>query len=248
MCGRFNLHSSPADIRRALGLLFEPCLTGPRYNIGPMQPSLVVRQDDNGARHAASLRWGLMPSWAKDEKMASSLINARGETVAEKPSFRSAFKRRRCLVPMNGYYEWQALGEKRKQPWHIFPRSGELLACAGLWETWKRNASEVVETFCIITTGPNAQISSIHDRMPVVLTQKDWSPWLDPRNHDTDTLKSLLVPADIELAKEPISTYVNNVRNESQECIVPLEFSGANELPFMDVVQECSDKDDAKTL
>ena len=190
MCGRFTLNVTPNKIKEYFdltgGLNFSPS-----WNIAPTTPihSIVADEDEN--RHLKLMYWGLIPSWAKDKTIGNRLINARGETVAEKPSFRAAFKRRRCLIPASGFYEWKAENDK-KQPWYISLRSGELMAFAGLWETWTPKEGDVVESCCIITTQANSFMEPIHDRMPVILNSEQWTIWLSQQEHSPDKLLSLI--------------------------------------------------------
>ena len=202
----------------------------PRYNIAPGQNATVIRLGDGGLA-AASLRWGLIPSWAKDPKIAWQCVNARSETVASKPAFRSAFRKRRCLVPADGFYEWQLVGAA-KQPWRFARPSGGLLGFAGLWESWIDARDQTsVETFTLCTTTPNAVTSPIHDRMPVILSPEAAMAWLDP-SKSPESLSALLVPApDDLLTRYPVSTLVNNARNDVPECVNPSEI--LNELPLL---------------
>jgi len=225
VCGRFNLRTNPdefaeffaahvADNDRQLLL---------RYNIAPTQPLLAVRET-NGQREAVSLLWGLIPSWSKDAKIASRLINARSETAGTKPSFRAAFKRRRCLIPASGFYEWDGHVHP-KQPYHITPHNVALMAFAGLWEHWQPSSGEELETCTILTTQANRTIGTIHDRMPVILGPDEYEDWL---REDTppEHLQKLLRPATEDLLDlTPISTAVNNVRHTGPDCIAPLHAS-----------------------
>jgi putative SOS response-associated peptidase YedK len=220
MCGRFTLHAKPADIAEHFGLdeipdyLFEE-----RYNIAPSQSVATVRLDDAGHRVLRMDRWGLIPVWAKDAKISFSLTNARAETVDEKPSFRSAFKARQCLIPADGYYEWKATGGKHKQPYHFRRIDGTMLGFAGLWERWTNPESQVIETCSIITTSANGVVRPVHDRMPVILEPADYGQWLDPRT-GADDLVALLRPAPEEAVTAiPVSSYVSNARNQGPDCI-----------------------------
>lgn len=189
MCGRFTLRTPATGIAETLGL--EPLpLFEPRFNICPTQPVLVVRSGEAG-RAWGHLRWGLVPSWSRDPSGAAKLINARGETVADKPSFRAAFKRRRCLIPADGYYEWQKL-PRGKQAFHIHLPTEAPFAFAGLWETWHGEDGTELETCTIITTAANDPLRPIHDRMPVVLDPSDFDLWLDPAQQDRAQLEPLL--------------------------------------------------------
>jgi putative SOS response-associated peptidase YedK len=218
MCGRFTLRSSSTKVAETFGLSEAP-LFEPRYNIAPTQPVAAVRATPEG-RQLASLRWGLIPSWADDPSIGYRMINARSETVATKPSFRSAFKNRRCLIPADGYYEWQKTDGK-KQPYLIGMRDGTPFAFAGLWEHWERG-QEPIESCTILTTAANDLTGPIHDRMPVILDPKDFDLWLDPQVQDPKALEPFLRPhvAETMMAYQ-VSTLVNNPRNEDPRCVEP---------------------------
>jgi len=214
MCGRFALKLPPAALKDYFGLDEAPDFA-PRYNIAPSTPILAIRQIE-GVRRADPLRWGLIPHWAKDEKIGYATINARAETVAAKPAFRDAFRRRRCLIPADGFYEWQVQpGTKAKQPYFISRADGVPLAFAGIWERWCPPQGDPVESCSIIVTAANALVQSIHDRMPVLLDPDDFGAWLDPDNHDTHTLTGLLrsYPAE-RMQAVPVSLRVNSPRND----------------------------------
>ena len=248
MCGRFVTASSPALIadRFAVDEVDDTVSPDPEpdYNVSPRRNVLVVREQarDEGEpqRVLSRLRWGLVPSWAKELKIGDRMINARAETVASKPAYRRAFANKRCLIPADGFYEWKAPeigggatgGEKkpRKQPYFIHRKDGEPLAFAGLWEVWKvpdDSPDEVravggddgwVRSCVIVTTTPNDVMASIHNRMPVILPESAWKQWLDPDEHDVDALAKLLVPAANDLLEAyPVSTSVNNARNSGPE-------------------------------
>lgn len=224
MCGRYNLRATPQEIAEAFALFREPEIV-PRFNIAPTQAVPIVRRTQSGERELSFVRWGLIPSWAKDPRIGSSLINARADGIETKPSFRSAFKRRRCLVPANGFYEWQAIpGKKVKQPFEIELKQRGPFAFAGLWETWKDPEGSPLETCTIITTEPNEMMSTIHTRMPVILHREDHARWLETAETDAQSLLPLLTayPAD-EMQMHAVSTLVNNVKNESPECLKPAE-------------------------
>ena len=192
-----------------------------RFNIAPTQLVAAVRAHQlSKSRELALLKWGLVPSWATDPAIGNRLINARAESVAEKPSFRSAFKRRRCLILTDGYYEWQKVG-KDKQPFLIHRRDDRPFAFAGLWEQWRPAASaETLESCVIITTGANELTRSVHDRMPVILDESDYDLWLDPGVEDRGQLEPLLTPYERdELTAEPVSTHVNNPRHDDATCL-----------------------------
>ena len=206
-------------------LLREPELT-PRYNIAPTQEVAAVRQGEQG-RELSMLKWGLVPSWAKDPGIGARMINARAESVADKPSFRSAFKRRRCLILADGFYEWKKTGARTKQPYYIFLRDRQPFAFAGLWEHWKGPDGGEMPSCTIITTGANELLSELHDRMPVILGEEEYDRWLDPKFDDAETLKSLLGPyAALDMTCYPVSTIVNNARNETPECVERLDEPG----------------------
>lgn len=221
MCGRFSLIATSAELAAHYQLADVP-LVQPRYNIAPTQPVAAVRLAPNsGQRELTHFQWGLVPSWSKDPSIGSRMINARSETAAEKPSFRSAFKRRRCLIPASGFYEWQAVNGG-KQPMYIHPAEGDLMSLAGLWEYWQSPDGSELETCTILTTSPNDLMAPIHNRMPVVLEPDDYTTWLDPET-TADVLMHLLRPIDTGfLDAYPVSTTVNNPRNEDPACIAPV--------------------------
>jgi putative SOS response-associated peptidase YedK len=224
MCGRYTLRVSPAELAEIFATLNE-IEWAPRYNIAPTQTVVAVRQNERGeGRELAPLRWGLIPSWAKDMKIGSSLINARADTVAEKPAFRHAFKKKRCLIPVDGFYEWQAIpGQKAKQPFHIRLRDAPVFAFAGLWEQWTDPEGKPVETSTIITTDANEAMRPVHDRMPIILDPADYDKWLDRNLQDTDVLQQLLKPFLAERMRlVPVSTLVNSPRNEDPRCVAAL--------------------------
>ncbi|MFM9115795.1 MAG: SOS response-associated peptidase [Planctomycetota bacterium] len=218
MCGRFTLSTSSATLMAQFELASLPALA-PRYNIAPTQLILCVRAA--APREAALLHWGLIPTWAEDPKIGNRMINARGETVAEKPAFRSAFRRRRCLIIADGYYEWQASG-RQKQP-YLFTRPDQLpFGIAGLWENWSAPDGTQVESCTLITTEANSFTRPVHDRMPVILAPADYSLWLDPGS-PSPALLALIRPSPEDLLQmQAVSTFVNNPRHESPDCITPL--------------------------
>jgi putative SOS response-associated peptidase YedK len=214
MCGRFTLRTPLSVLIDEFDLSpNQQLLFAPRYNIPPTINVPVVRFTD-GKRSLSLMRWGLLPSWTKDPKTAPLLNNVRAETVAEKPSFRSAFKNRRCLIPASGFFEGKTEG-KQKQPYYFRRPDDRPIAFAGLWETWND-----IESCTIITTEANGLMSPIHDRMPVVLGKNDYGEWLDPKTTDSTSLLTPC-PAD-ELICYPVDPVVNNTRNEGPQCIVPL--------------------------
>lgn len=219
MCGRYELHSSPAVIALAFGLAHPPALA-PRYNIAPMQQVPIVRVNAHGVRELAFVRWGLVPRWAKDASIGTKMINARGETLKEKPAFRTAYRRHRCLVPADGFYEWMALDRGGKQPMRIAMKNGQPFAFAGLTERWLAPDGEPLDTCTIVTTGANALLAPVHDRMPVILASDDYARWLDPTLADPSDLIAP-VAAD-RCTMQPVSTRVNNVRHDDASLIAPV--------------------------
>ena len=214
MCGRFTLRARLNDLLAEIGLQ-EALEYAARYNIAPTQQAPIVI-----GGHAKLAKWGLVPTWAKDTKIGNNLINARADGVADKPSFRHAFKRGRCLVLADGFYEWQKLG-KAKQPYFIHRKDNRPFAFAGLSERWSKGETPL-DTFTIITTEPNALMSPIHDRMPVILPTEAYGRWLDPEFQDKTELLSLLCPlAGDFLIAEPVSTLVNSPKNDVAQCVEP---------------------------
>jgi putative SOS response-associated peptidase YedK len=222
MCGRFTLRTSGVVLAEFFGLAEVPPLQ-PRYNIAPTQPVPVVRMaPEQEGRELVLLRWGLIPSWADDPSIGNRLINARADTVAAKPAFRSAFRRHRCLVVADGFYEWQKLDGK-KQPYFIRLRDDRPFAFAGLWEHWDRGGGPV-ESCTILTTEANERVGAIHDRMPVILDPRDHDLWLDPDMQDPKQLQPLLGPYPGEaMTAYPVGTLVNNPRNDDPKCVEPRE-------------------------
>jgi putative SOS response-associated peptidase YedK len=227
MCGRYTLHTDPSILAELFGLEESPFLA-PRYNIAPTQPAAIVRLDPHSKkREWALVQWGLVPSWSKDPTIGARLINARSETVAEKPSFRAAFRRRRCLAPADGFYEWQKSG-RRKQPLYITLQDGRPFAIAALWERWVGADGSEIDSCTLLTTEANELMEPIHNRMPVILDPRDYDLWLgggsDASPREQEELMHLLRPYPAEeMAAVPVSTYVNNAMNEGERCIEPLE-------------------------
>jgi putative SOS response-associated peptidase YedK len=218
MCGRFTLRTSAQEVAKTFGLLEVPDLRL-RYNVAPTQQVLTITLQD-GKRQGRLRRWGLVPSWADDPKIGYRMINARAETVADKPAFRSAFKRSRCLVVADGFYEWKKGADtKTKQPYYIRLKKDRPFAFAGLAEHWTRNG-EAIDSCTLITTDPNELMAEIHDRMPVILPPEDYDLWLDPEFEGKEKLLSLLrpYPAD-EMKAYPISALVNSPKNDVAACI-----------------------------
>lgn len=216
MCGRFTLSQSAEAIASVFQLNQVPTLE-PRYNIAPTQPVATVLQSAN-ERQFQLLRWGLIPAWAKDATMGSRLINARAETVAEKPSFRSAFRHRRCLVIADGFYEWRRQDGK-KQPFYFRMQNQQSFAFAGLWEHWQDPKGEAIDSCTILTTEANELLQQIHERMPVILNPKDYDMWLDP-TVQIEQLQPLLQPySSTAMTSYPVSTKVNKPTNDTPELI-----------------------------
>lgn len=214
MCGRYTLTSAPEVLRALFGYEEYPDFPA-RYNIAPTQPIPIVRLVD-GKRRFALVRWGLVPSWVKDPNDFSLLVNARGESVRDKPAFRAAMKYRRCLIPADGFYEWQARGRGPKQPFHVRARSGAPLAFAGLWENWMGPNGEEIETALIVTTKANATLGPIHERMPVIVPPDAYNLWLDTMHVDEDMAAAVIAPApDDVLEVRPVSTAVNRTANDN---------------------------------
>jgi putative SOS response-associated peptidase YedK len=220
MCGRYTVTATPEVLRALFGYPEQPNFP-PRFNIAPTQPIAIVRLVD-GKRQFALIRWGLLPSWVKDPKTFALQINARGESAAEKPAFRAAMKRRRCLIPADGFYEWQAVGG-RKQPFYVRAKSGAPFAFAGLWETWIGPNGEELETAAIVTTNANKTLSAIYERMPVVVPPDAFDLWLDCAKVDATTASALIAPAPENFFEAyPVSTHVNRVANDDPKLVEPV--------------------------
>ena len=223
MCGRFSLTSSGEVLAEFFELADAPDVV-PRYNIAPTQPAPVVRIPPHGSRRRFDLLfWGLVPSWAQDPGSGARMINARAETIADKPSFRAAFERRRCLVIADGFYEWQAVpGMKGKQPYYIRMSDGSPLGFAGLWEHWAGTDGSELDSCTIITTEPNELLRPLHNRMPVILRRRDFETWLDPKVSPGAGLRELLVPYSAEeMTAYPVGRAVGNPANDTPECVKP---------------------------
>ncbi|MDD9992253.1 MAG: SOS response-associated peptidase [Rhodospirillales bacterium] len=227
MCGRFTQRMTWRELHERMGLLGTPLNLRPRYNVAPSQDVAIVRANDDG-RSLCMLRWGLVPSWAREPNIGYKLINARSETAAEKPSFRSAYRHRRCLIPADGFYEWWREGKTRK-PWLFGLQDGAPFAFAGLWERWtvpqgmpltgslaERGPGDTVETFTILTAAANETVAPVHGRMPVILSQEDYSPWLARRD-----IPLAPYPAD-DMTAHPVSALVNRPANDDPRCVEPI--------------------------
>jgi len=227
MCGRF-VSSTPPDQLAAHfhAQLDAEVLLEPSYNVTPTNDVWAVL-DDGSVRRLEPLHWGLVPSWAKDPSVGNRMINARAETLTEKASYKSPFKKRRCLVPADGFFEWKPVeGQKKKQPYFIHATDGQPLAFAGLWSVWRPKGApdEDLRSCTVITGEPNRVVADIHDRMPVILPESAWDTWLDPAIDDTDLLGRLLVPAEPSLLTfRPVSTAVNNVRDKGAHLLDPFD-------------------------
>jgi len=223
MCGRYQLKTEAgrlAELFHALHVEGADVIV-PRYNIAPGSPVLIVRDTPTG-RAIEHVRWGLVPSWADDPKIGYGMINARSETAAVKPAFKSAMKYRRCIVPVSGFYEWKKIDSKTKQPHHITVQGADAFGLAGLWEGWQDAAGNELQTCAILTCGPNEMMADLHDRMPVILKPSDYDAWLDPDQQDAVRASRLLRPySAAKMVAWPVSTYVNKAGNEGERCIEP---------------------------
>lgn len=226
MCGRFVIAYTYQELLDFLGGAFDVFdldidMNLPRYNVAPGQQVISVLSDGTNYR-AGTLKWGLVPSWAKDEKIGYRMINARSETITEKPSYKSLFQSRRCLILASGFYEWKKTGSM-KQPMYIQKDDKKMMLFAGLWSSYKKEDGTNLYTTTIITTEANELMSDIHDRMPVILDLNQAKAWIDPSVKDREFLQSLLKPYERDMTYYPVSRVVNSVKNETPECIVPME-------------------------
>jgi putative SOS response-associated peptidase YedK len=225
MCGRARLESDYSELKIQFKIPDDsPSINyPPNWNLAPTQRSPIVRLEE-GRRMAEMAKWGLLPYWAKDEKIAYSTINARAETLTEKPAFRDAWRKaRRCIVPVDSFYEWKVLGPKEKQPYAIGFPDRRIMPLAGLYETWKsKESGEVIRSFTIIVAGPNDFMAGIHDRMPVIVPEEAWPIWLGEREASSDQLRDLMVPYAGQLRAWPVSKDVGNVKNTGPQLIEPV--------------------------
>ena len=220
MCGRFSLAVDYTALEEKFHFTF-PDDWNPRYNIAPSQSILTVTQKEN-RRVGQPMRWGLVPFWAKDMKIGYKMINARAETLAEKPSYKHPFRKQRCLIPADGFYEWKKIGQT-KQPYRFQLKSGEPFAFAGLWDQWKQG-NDILYSCTIITTHPNSLVGEVHNRMPVILREDDYETWLDPEMTDLYSLQSLLAPYPEEkMEVYPVSQRVNSPKNDDPSLIEPVD-------------------------
>jgi len=222
MCGRYALYGPHSRLREQM-LLVECPEYGERYNIAPQSQIPIIRFKPDTGRVGQLVRWGLIPSWAKDSRIGHKLSNARGETVSEKTSFRASFAKHRCLIPANGFYEWATVAGK-KQPYYIHPTDPEgFFALAGLLAAWKAPNGETIVSTCIITTGPNEIMAPIHDRMPVILAPNQYDAWLNPANNDVEGLTVMIRPCNAEgMSAYRVSPMVNSGKVEGPECVEPV--------------------------
>ena len=219
MCGRFAEFASPGGIASHYGLSSGvPAFIG--YNIAPSAQILVIREKDN-QRGATLMRWGLIPHWAKDEKIGSRLINARSETVFEKPAFRAAIKKRRCLIPSSGFYEWKTV-DHEKIPYFAVPERQELFSLAGIWESWSKNDSETIESCTILTTEANSVMQAVHDRMPVIIAPGDYDTWLSVSSAGEEVIELMISFPAKGMRVFPVSKAVNKAGNDSPDCVRPV--------------------------
>jgi putative SOS response-associated peptidase YedK len=219
MCGRFSLTIDPGELQELFPYAVIPTSVQPRYNIAPSQPIAVISSEDT--KVLAFYKWGLVPSWAKDPQIGNKMINARAETLSEKPSFRNAFRRRRCLILADGFYEWKVMG-KTKQPMYIYLQDHQPFAFAGLWENWYAPDGSELKSCTIVTTQPNELMAEIHNRMPVILNPESFDRWLDTNSEDYEVLQTLFVPyPSTHMKAHPVSRIVNSPNNDLPDCILP---------------------------
>ena len=217
MCGRFALYADKTVLELFFGISIFPVFAA-RYNLAPSQSCLFIKGEPRGNLSPSYLSWGLIPAWAKDKSMAGKMINARAETITEKPSFKSAFNKRRGIIPANGFYEWKTTG-KSKNPFFISPKDQSLLGFGGIWES---NTHLGLETFSIITTAANQDMNDLHERMPLILPQESWKAWLNHEEGNATDILKLLQPAPSGfLQLKEVGTLVNKVSNDSPECLLP---------------------------
>ncbi len=221
MCGRFTLQEPPELLAEIFGLIEIPVFPS-RYNIAPSQQVPVIRKDAGGRNHVGLLHWGLIPSWAKDQSIGSRMINARAETVHEKPAFRIAIRCRRCIIPSSGFFEWK-LENGRKIPYYVRLKGDSPMCFAGIWDNWKSPEGNIIESFSILTTSSNKLIEPLHARMPVLLHPEEFSLWLCREVTDPEKLKHLYQPYPADLMEMyPVSQLVNSPKNEGAELIEPV--------------------------
>ena len=224
MCGRYARKSAQELLNEWFEMDLEQMRLAPSWNAAPQSFQPVVRRNpETGLREATLLRWGLVPSWAKDARIGLSTINARAEQAATKPAFRAALKKRRCLVPADAYYEWQQTGPKTRQPYAVALTSGEPIAFAGLWESWRASGDHALETFTILTTAANEQLAAIHNRMPVIIERKDYGRWLDADEKAAPPMDMLHPCAVDRMHAWPVGDRVGNTRNNDASLLDPVD-------------------------
>jgi putative SOS response-associated peptidase YedK len=224
MCGRFVLKTPFSELVRLYNLTNTGLNLEPKYNVAPTDPVAVVRSEPGTSRSLSTMRWGLLPWWAKDLKLGVTMINAKAETIATKPAFKDAFKERRCIIPADGFYEWKKLDAKQKRPYAIVPKDGGIFSFAGLWERWKdRSNGEMVLSCSIVTTEPNELCAAIHNRMPAILPPEAWGPWLGEIGASSEELLGLLksYPSERMRAYE-VDVKVGSVKNQGAELVEPI--------------------------
>lgn len=226
MCGRYTLHQSPHELAKRYNLATAPTDVHDNFNVAPGQFMPIVTMSDSGDPTVETMKWGLIPFWAKDPNIGYKMINARAESVFEKPAWRSVILRKRCLIPADGFYEWKKLQEsakERKRPFYIHPKQLDIFSFAGVWETWKDEHGNEWKTYSIVTTEPNKEMSGIHDRMPVILHQEDEAAWLEPSRVTRDSIEPLLRPLeDNSLEMYEVSDDVNSPKNNTALLLAPL--------------------------
>ena len=222
MCGRFTLTVNPSDLQDTFSEFSFPANFAPRFNIAPTQPILAIPNDDKFT--ADFFIWGLIPMWAKDPEIGNRLINARGETLAEKPSFRGSYRHKRCLILADGFYEWKTFGgRKTKTPYYIHMHDRKPFAMAGLWDHWESPDGSSIKSCAIITTTPNQLMESIHDRMPVIIHPRDYKKWLDSAPQTPENLQPIIKPFSADaMTAYPVSTLVNKTTNDMPDLVTPL--------------------------
>ena len=224
MCGRYTLHQKTADLAKRYNLATIPDSISKNFNVAPGQVMPVITESESGKPTIELMKWGLIPVWAKDPRIGYKMINARSETIFEKPAWRSVIKKKRCLIPADGFYEWKKQADSKvKQPFYIHPKQFELFSFAGVWESWKDENNNEIRTYAIITTEPNKEMSSVHDRMPVILHPEDEASWLEPSKVTRDDIEPLLRPfEDNGLEIYEVSKDVNTVKNNDEHLIYAL--------------------------
>jgi putative SOS response-associated peptidase YedK len=234
MCGRYRLSRRKQIIEEHFDTASWEEEWNPRYNIAPTQPVPVIRQHPKEPiRQLSSMKWGLIPNWARDVSIASSTINAKSETAAIKPAFRDPLKFRRCLIPTDGFYEWKRTGAS-KQPYCFEVNSGDLFAFAGLWDGWKNAEGQWIKTCSILTTTPNAVTSPIHDRMPVIVHPDSYDLWLDPGMTNVQVISEMLKPFDAQPMRcYPVNTRINHVANDDEQCSAPVQLAQTQDRLFL---------------